>query len=367
MNQQSLNDYKKIDWEYLLRKDLGASGDLVTAKPIFDRIKLILDKFVNSVVLQTMPQNIQQEVSANVTAFFNFTQNNISSYTDSSQRSTLIDQINTQENTLINNLSKYIYYLNIVAPQEFGNIDNNIKKIESEVLKTAEGFKTEIAKKSEDVKKATTVVEYLINNKDEFDRALAIANEWINTNKEAVELFLQKSSTTFANKANKHITFEFYSVPLPFVNRWKWWPTWITKKQPAWKGTFMWLVLSFVFGIVSISIVGYFILTLNIQKTDLGIGASLLRITSLLIPIYFSLFASQQYLNHRKLHEAYAFKDVALQTMMNLYKQFTNNSSERSDVLKQALNVIFNEPTMKDSIKYDKQFLSEILKMLKNR
>jgi len=51
INQEILKQYKNIDWDKLLRKDLGQTGELNEVKQNFDRIKSIFDKIISYEVL----------------------------------------------------------------------------------------------------------------------------------------------------------------------------------------------------------------------------------------------------------------------------------------------------------------------------
>jgi len=94
------------------------------------------------------------------------------------------------------------------------------------------------------------------------------------------------------------------------------------------------------------------------------LGLAVLRITTILAPAYFTIFCAQQYLNHRRLYESYAFKDITLQTMLNLRGRVTG-TREQDLILSKSLDVLFSEPFLKEDIKYDKNMVWELLRLLK--
>ena len=174
-----------------------------------------------------------------------------------------------------------------------------------------------------------------------------------------IDVILKSNATDSSRKASEHATYKMDLVPI-----------WLLKKipllnkirQPSWHGSFFWLLCSFFWGILVVGIIFYFIFS-NVGQFTLG--NSIIRLASILIPMYFTIFSAQQYLNHRRLYEAYKFKDISLNTMVNLREKLPEHSQEREKVLAKSLDVIFSEPSLKEDIKYDKQLLLEIVRMLR--
>lgn len=165
----------------------------------------------------------------------------------------------------------------------------------------------------------------LIKNKEAVENAIKRAEAWIKTEEKALETTLKKRSASFYEKSLEH--------------------------NSVW--TWIWLLC----GLIS---AGYILLTESTFLTNLvtvqnGIstvrnissGEGILRLFSLIIPSYFTIFFIQRFLIHRKLYQAYKFRDIAVETMNNLTKSYTKDA-ERSQILEKGLNIIFSEPTIKE-------------------
>jgi len=124
-----------------------------------------------------------------------------------------------------------------------------------------------------------------------------------------------------------------------------------------------WLVGAFVFSIV-VGVITYFFI--QEAKETLSTGQSILRISSLLVPGYLTVFCANQFLYHKRMYEAYMFKHASLHTMNNLMS--THQDKLKEEILKKGLGVLFSEPIAKDvGHKYDKQLFNELLSMLRTQ
>lgn len=178
-----------------------------------------------------------------------------------------------------------------------------------------------------------------------------------------MQLILKSNATDSAKKAKEHETYSFEWVGIwilkhvPYLKEWR---------QPSVSGSIFWIILSGLSGLVVMAIIGYFIY-LDYSEHNLTIGSTLLRLSAILTPAYFVVFSAQQYLGHRRLYEAYRFKDVTLQTMINLRNQNRGNDSVNEFLLRKAVEVIFTEPKMSADTKYHKQIVSELLDLAKTK
>lgn len=170
-----------------------------------------------------------------------------------------------------------------------------------------------------------------------------------------MSLILKANATDSAKKAAEHKTLKINWLKTPFFNKFK---------IPYPSGSIFWLLLSSLFGA---TIVALSLLLLIRSGENISIGSALLHFAILLIPAYFTIFSAQQYSNHRRLYEAYSFKDVATQTMINLRNQFPSNEPAKDPILLRSLNVIFTEPVIENKIKYDKQLILELVNLLKTQ
>lgn len=128
-------------------------------------------------------------------------------------------------------------------------------------------------------------------------------------------------------------------------------------------GQWWWLFGAVVMGVIVADIVFSFIGVLE-NSLNISSGVAILRISSLIIPSYFMIFFLSQFTYHKRMYEIYNFKNTALNTMTELMKV---NPGKADYILEQGLNVLFNEPQVKEAGKYDKQLVSELLGMLKNQ
>lgn len=190
----------------------------------------------------------------------------------------------------------------------------------------------------------------LLANKDTLQEAIGGAKEWIQSREKMDEYIIKEHAKAFLNRAKEH---EKYKKIKRKLLKWE-----VTDYVVDW-----WLVFSFIFGAIT------FYLTYSFYKEakeTITVGQAILRISTLLIPAYFSLFCSNQFLYHKKMYEAYMFKYSSLETMNNLINLRTERMQER--IFDKALTVIFSEPTIKsDGEKYNKQLVTELISMLKSQ
>jgi hypothetical protein len=91
-----------------------------------------------------------------------------------------------------------------------------------------------------------------------------------------------------------------------------------------------------------------------------------LRVSTVLVPGYLTLFSANQYLYHKRLHESYMFKYASLNTMNHLLS--TRTAEQQTEILSKGLNVLFSEPSTKESaVKYDSHLVTEMLSILKSQ
>lgn len=213
----------------------------------------------------------------------------------------------------------------------------------------------------EKIAQVEPVVRELINNKKKYEEAASVAENWIQTQEKALGLSLKKPGIGFAEKAEEHRAVKVKLVPLQLgLNK-----LFSHTKQWHISGTFPWLLLAFLFGGLVMWIVFSFIHALE-NNPLISTGAAILRISAIIIPSYFIFFSTQQFLNHKKLYELYKFKDIALETMNDLVKLY-GEPSEKSKILDQGLQIIFQEPILNESKLVQKELISDLKDIAKEK
>jgi|LakMenE01Jun11ns_1017448.scaffolds.fasta_scaffold9909337_2 hypothetical protein len=147
MNPEIIQQYKTLNWNSLLRKELGDAGRLDEAKISFDRIKEFLDIFVNTEIVTTLSQQAIYEIQGTINDFIVFTQNTILLFSDTSQKEHIIEVIRDKEFTILSNLAKYKIYLN-----------ENISEDKEDYTKKLE----ELKKREEEIKERFNIAEDLL-------------------------------------------------------------------------------------------------------------------------------------------------------------------------------------------------------------
>lgn len=354
--------YKNINWNSFLREELGPAGRLSEVKPVLDRIKNIFDSLIENPIVFSLSPAAKNILEAQLNYFLGF-KNEILSFSDVSQRGNIISRIKDAEWNIISGLGILVSYCidkqplldpKVIIEEDFKTLN---QKVDSKLLSINESIE-DSKSVIKGLEKAASVAERLLNEQSNIEVAVSKIEEWNKNNEKAIQVILKSNATDAAQKAEEHATYK-----IEFVDIWLFRKIPILKKitQPSWAGSFGWFVGSIISGIVVLAIISYFVFL----PGDAKIETVLLRITSILVPGYFTVFCSQQYLNHRRLYESYKFKDVSLQTMINLRKQLTDDYSSKEKVLEKSLDVIFSEPPFSDSIKYDKNLLLELFKLIR--
>lgn len=326
-------------------RKLGEAGSLDNAKPALDRAKSFLDKLLDSRVLAVLPPNAVSEVEIYTQSFLGFLQNQVLGYSDVSQRDNLVNTIKNEVGSLLNIVGKYTVYFDVlpgdssVAASVDGKIAEFRNAFQTEIAETTKLRQTFVGSTSQ-VQQALDVSQNIISRKTEIESALAKITEFNSANEKTVGILLQKNATSFAEKAKEHNSFSEWKVPV----------------SP-------WLIAGGALGILDLIIV------LNFPaSSDLTLGSAALHITTLVVPSYFAVLFVNQFLLQRRLYEAYKFKDIALQTMIMLRKEFVQDREALNELLRRSMTVIFSEPAIGNMEgKYDKQLITEMLKLLSDK
>lgn len=366
IDPELIRNYKKLKWDKLLRTDLGQAGELLKADPIFKRIKKTFDFIIEHPATESLTDVATNQIDFRLQDFINFVSGNIMTFSDVSLRNTKIQEIKNKEWEITESLSSIIQYFLLHYENQNLNTSENDLEI-NQIRQEWEEQKNELNTLKSSVpiilnnlETSIDLANNLQNNSETIKKAINSASEWIQKNKETVDLILENNASNAAQKANEHITYQT-----------KWVEIWLLKKfnilkkhnkQPSFHGSFVWIMSSMFFGLIVMLIIGHFVYS----PGELTVGMALLRISAILVPSYFTVFSTQQYLAHRKLYESYRFKDVSLNTMIQLKKQISDNERGSQElIVKKTLDVLFSEPILKEDVKYDKQIILQLLEMIK--
>lgn len=357
-----LSQYNQIKWDKLLRKDLGPAGQLTTAEPVFNRIKTFFDIILNHEKINSLPDSEIEKINIELASFISFLNTSILNFSDVSLKNFKIKEVVKKEWQIIlnlKNINQYFFYTNNFNPHnnpELATLKTDWNSTKEEINSITKGVPMLVDKLAASI----DIANKLTSKSDSIDQAINSADEWIKKNDETIALVLRNNSTDVARKAEEHITYRLRWVNIGLFKNI---PLLSKCKQPAFYGSFGWIVSSLFFGLIVMLIIGYYVFSPEIEIT---IGLALLRISAILVPSYFTVFSAQQYLAHRKLYESYRFKDVSINTMINLKKQISSNDRDSHELLlKKTLDVLFLEPVLKDEDKFNKQIVLQLLEMIK--
>jgi hypothetical protein len=222
--------------------------------------------------------------------------------------------------------------------------------------------KFDLKNESKELKSALDFAKLLNQNKPAYESSIEVFTEALKDKDKFTSAIINEKGELY-NLAAKENSF-FYTKKYS-----------LKKEQPRqaffryftnyihFNGSFWQLLTSIIFAGITAYIVIDFI-KLSESFTKLSTGFVLLRLSSLIIPSYFSLFFSQQYLNNKKLYEFYKFKGIALTTLSQLYTLYPNHQNQ---VIEKALGVIFSEFNNGENKVSQKELLSFAADIIKSK
>lgn len=316
-----LDVLKGFSFQKLKRKELGVDYNFSEVATNLEKIYKDLLEIVNNAKLLRVPDEVENNVENIAQTIRNIGEGIVGFIAkDNPNASSEHTSFHQQANTL------YQRGLTILGPL--------IDKIEIAKFKSKE-FDGKLGQYLEEIKKAKKLSDDLISNKEKFLNAIAIAKNWIKTKDKALDISVEEKSEYFEDKSREHKGGKIY----------------------------WWFAGAIVSGAVAISIIIYFIYKVD---GDISLGAALLRISAILFPSYFAVFCSQQFLNHKKLYETYKFKNIALKTMKELLKEYTA-VPDKQKILSKGIDIIFQEPILKDGSMVQKQIINDLKDILKGK
>ena len=129
INEEQKNLWQEIDWNNLLRKDFGDFGNLTIAQVNFDRIKKIIDDFIESD--NDYPDQLINLINNKINEFIQITERIKTEYTDTAKKEEFIFRIKEFENKLITEIAPYSFYIQ----ENTGTIKRRNRKIATEQKK----------------------------------------------------------------------------------------------------------------------------------------------------------------------------------------------------------------------------------------
>lgn len=216
----------------------------------------------------------------------------------------------------------------------------------------------------ENLKKISDALEFgenLLQNKEAFEKTSEVFNEVLKDKETFTQNLLNDKGRLFDNTADEYKTFRVKSFVLinTKLNRYsiiKYFTTFT-----VFYGSFLQMVLAFVFGLGIMVIVYSFIEAIK-ENGSVSPGVAILRISALIVPSYFAFFFARQFQLSQKMYKFYKFKALAMTTMSSLFPTYP---TQQDKIMDKALAVIFSEfneksnsdLTQKDLIDFASKFV----------
>lgn len=210
-------------------------------------------------------------------------------------------------------------------------IDEHINEVR-QILRDFDAFSVD----REKLQEAEAIAIKLTKNAGRYEKATQTAENWIKSEGRALSSALQDKAQIFNDKAEQD-----------------------HQSKEVWG----WFVGGMVGGVIAFITILIFI---SKNGTDLSVGSSLLRISVLVVVSYFAFYCLQQFSNHRRLYEIYKFKAIALKTMEELVKSYSEQA-DRDRILNKATNVVFSEPNLKEDKNVQQKILDELFEIVKKK
>lgn len=177
MSPEIFEQYKKLNWSSLLRKELGEAGRLDEAKDTLDRIKVFLDRLVDSPVIETLSPQALSEIETKIRSFTVFTAT-VLAYSDVAQKAQVVQQIKNYEFEIITTLGKYSSYLDGIGLRDNSEDQARIERLrsqEKEIEQTLDTVKS-LAERAKKVAQGEEAKKFGNDFEDQAEKHMASAN-----------------------------------------------------------------------------------------------------------------------------------------------------------------------------------------------
>lgn len=136
-----INEYKALNWNSLLRKDLG-EYNIEESKPNWERIKIILDRILFDPELDNLSVTFQNTIQNELSGFLNFTREVVRNFQNTKEREHWMERIKQKEFDIQKNLGIFYNFLASIDPSGKGQLSEYTKEIEESIKRLKE--KTEV-------------------------------------------------------------------------------------------------------------------------------------------------------------------------------------------------------------------------------
>ncbi len=260
------------------------------------------------------------------------------------------DQITTQHHNAVSQL----HSLNSSIKNTGIYVDLNAAKIAESIL----------VQKINRFTEAESVANSLATKSTDIQEAIGGAEKWLHIRRDINGKTIEEQAEAFHDMAREHKTIRAWigknNAPESIKEKMKKFPS-----EYDLGGSWLWLLASFIFAFMTGWVTYEFIIKAATKTQEIKVGMAILRITSLIVPAYLTLFAANQFLFHKRLYNNYMFKYSSMNTMNNL---ITTHKERGEKILDKGLDILFSEPRTKEvSGKYDSQLVTELIKMLREQ
>lgn len=284
---------------------------------------------------------------------------------------TQLPNLNNQLQEFINNYTNNLQNIeeNTIASQHHGPLNNLISIYDQlrnlGLLSAIESTKL-LKKKAPDITLAGEVAKELLDSKVDIKESIQRAKDWLEVRNDVYGKAIDEQAEAFHDMASSHKAFRGWTSSKEKGGGWikKSW-RWTKNSFLSFRGSWIWILLTFAFAGATAFVTFFFIVKASSAESSVGIGEALLRITSLIVPAYLTLFCANQFIYHKRLYDNYMFKYSALNTMNSL---IATHKELGNEILSKGLDVLFSEPKVKEGTgKYDTHLVTELIKMLRDQ
>lgn len=252
--------------------------------------------------------------------------------------------------------------LDQITNQHHGSLNrlNSLKEVlQNSGLHTEIRIEKILKENIPNLKSVESIAKNLLDSSEKIDDSIKQANDWLKVRRDIHNKTINEQAEAFYDMAQGHRVFRGWASDDKNSVRFRKG----IKFFRGFRGSWVWMAFTLVFATLTAGVTYFFIVKESVNGTDVSTGAALLRIASLVVPAYLTLFCANQFLYHKRMYDNYMFKYSSLNTMNNLIS--THEKERGNTILEKGLGVLFSEPRTKErGGKYDHQLVNELVKML---
>lgn len=141
INEDLLTKYKNINWNALLRKDLG-EYNLEEVKPVFERIKNIFDSLINNPALENASQGFVNQIDSELKKFLQLSIRILTAFQNTKEKPQWITEITNEEYSIVTALGNLFNYFNIIDPSKGKELKKYIQEANEKTKELEDKLKT---------------------------------------------------------------------------------------------------------------------------------------------------------------------------------------------------------------------------------